>query len=261
MILATGDYGGNPELVLASAGETGLAEGLQEHFRTLSRGSSDGSGLTAALEAGAAASGLGQLEIWDSAPEQRRLGESRELLCVDSDGRWLTVPEEESAWLQKLMELPEGAYWAIGPAESAAEPQTDTAAAQKDARLVTAGTLEELAEAMGADPDLLRQAVESYNAMAPEGERLETGDYAAEWRTPVLAETPGGIRTNERGAVLREDGSVLPGLYAVGAAAAGVEDDGTELWSAAERAMLLPGRAVRTALGLPDEPEEPEASD
>ena len=114
---------------------------------------------------------------------------------------------------------------------------------------------------MGADPDLLRQAVESYNAAAPEGERLETGDYAAEWRTPVLAETPGGIRTDERGAVLREDGSVLPGLYAVGAAAAGVEDDGTELWSAAERAMLLPGRAVRTALGLPDEPEEPEASD
>ena len=261
VILATGDYGGNPELVLAGAGETGLAEGLQEHFRTLSRGSSDGSGLTAALEAGAAASGLGQLEIWDSAPEQRRLGESRELLCVDSDGRWLTVPEEESAWLQKLMELPEGAYWAIGPAESAAEPQTDTAAAQKDARLVTAGTLEELAEAMGADPDLLRQAVESYNAATPEGERLETGDYAAEWRTPVLAETPGGIRTDERGAVLREDGSVLPGLYAVGAAAAGVEDDGTELWSAAERAMLLPGRAVRTALGLPDEPEEPEASD
>ena len=121
---------------------------------------------------------------------------------------------------------------------------------------MTAGTLDELAEAMGADPDLLRQAVESYNAMAPEGERLETGDYAAEWRTSVLAETPGGIRTNERGAVLREDGSVLPGLYAVGAAAAGVEDDGTELWSAAERAMLLPGRAVRTALGLPDEPEE-----
>ncbi len=261
VILATGDYGGNPELVLAGAGETTLAEGLQEHFRTLSRGSSDGSGLTAALEAGAAASGLGQLEIWDSAPEQRRLGESRELLCVDSDGRWLTVPEEESAWLQKLMELPEGAYWAIGPAESAAEAQTDTAAAQKDARLVTAGTLEELAEAMEADPDLLRQAVESYNAAAPEGERLETGDYAAEWRTPVLAETPGGIRTDERGAVLREDGSVLPGLYAVGAAAAGVEDDGTELWSAAERAMLLPGRAVRTALGLPDEPEEPEASD
>lgn len=44
VILATGDYGGNPELVLAGAGETGLAEGLQEHFRTLSRGSSDGSG-------------------------------------------------------------------------------------------------------------------------------------------------------------------------------------------------------------------------
>lgn len=118
VILATGDYGGNPELVLAGAGETTLVEGLQEHFRTLSRGSSDGSGLTAALEAGAAASGLGQLEIWDSAPEQRRLGEEPwELLCVDSDGRWLTVPEEESAWLQKLMELPEGAYWALAGGE------------------------------------------------------------------------------------------------------------------------------------------------
>lgn len=126
---------------------------------------------------------------------------------------------------------------------------------------MTAGTLEELAEAMGADPDLLRQAVESYNAMAPEGERLETGDYAAEWRTPVLAETPGGIRTNERGAVLREDGSVLPGLYAVGAAAAGVEDDGTELWSAAERTMLLPGRLCAPPWAWPTSPEGAGASD
>ncbi|MEI3580243.1 MAG: hypothetical protein V8Q30_09835 [Acutalibacteraceae bacterium] len=99
------------------------------------------------------------------------------------------------------MELPEGAYWAIGPAESAAEPQTDTAAAQKDARLVTAGTLEELAEAMGADADVLRQAVESYNAVAPEGERLETGDYAAEWRTPVLAETLRGHSAPMSGAL------------------------------------------------------------
>ena len=69
------------------------------------------------------------------------------------------------------------------------------------------------------------------------------------------------MEEGQKVAIEREDGSVLPGLYAVGAAAAGVEDDGTELWSAAERAMLLPGRAVRTALGLPDEPEEPEASD
>lgn len=68
VILATGDYGGNPELVLAGARGNRTGGGTAEHFRTLSRGSSDGSGLTAALEAGAAASGLGQLEIWDSAP-------------------------------------------------------------------------------------------------------------------------------------------------------------------------------------------------
>ena len=110
VILATGDYGGNPELVLAGAGETGLAEGLQEHFRTLSRGSSDGSGLTAALEAGAAASGLGQLEIWDSAPEQRRLGESRELLCVAVSYTHLDVYKRQEPISKVLVRDKNGYY-------------------------------------------------------------------------------------------------------------------------------------------------------
>lgn len=261
VILATGDYGGNPELVLAGAGETGLAEGLQEHFRTLSRGSSDGSGLTAALEAGAAASGLGQLEIWDSAPEQRRLGESRELLCVDSDGRWLTVPEEESAWLQKLMELPEGAYWAIGPAESAAEPQTDTAAAQKDARLVTAGTLEELAEAMEADPDLLRPGGGELQCRGTRG--------GAGWKRGTMP--PMAVpRCLPRplGAPAPMSGALCCGRTAVCCRALRCGRSCRRCGGRRHRTVVgggtgdAPARtAVRTALGLPDEPEEPEASD
>ena len=258
VILATGDYGGSPDLVLEYAGETGLAQGLEKHFRTLSRGSSDGSGLMAARETGAAAAGLGQLELWDCAPEQRRLGESRTLLCVDSTGRRLTVPEEDSAWIARLLELPEGAFWAVGPADRLAEETARPSGASGEARLVTGESLEELAEAMGADPDRLRQAVEAYNAAVPAEDALGDGPWAAEWRTPVLAETPGGIRTNSRGEVLREDGSVLAGLYAVGTAAAGVEDDGTLLFSETERAMEFPGRAVRAALGLPETADQPD---
>ena len=265
VILATGDYGANPELVLDHTGDTELAALLREHFRTLSGRGSDGSGLEAAMEIGAAAVGLDCLELRDSAPEQRQLGESRTLACTDSTGALLTVPEEDDAWIRSLLALPEGTYWALGDADTLPDgPAQPENTGGTEGRLVTAQTLEELAAAMGADPAVLTASAERYNAAAPEENRLDRAPYYAEARTPVLAETPGGLRTDENGRVLREDGSVLEGLWAVGGTAAGVGEDGSVLYTGAERSGPMARRAARTALGLPPEPveeEEPGASD
>ncbi|OXM60447.1 FAD-binding protein [Amycolatopsis vastitatis] len=105
-----------------------------------------------------------------------------------------------------------------------------------------AGTLEELAGRIGADPDRMRRTIEAYNADARAGKPdamgkdaehvrpLETAPYYAldcSLRTqpgfPCPIITLGGLAVREEtGAVIRADGSAIPGLYAAGRNAVGV---------------------------------------
>lgn len=106
-----------------------------------------------------------------------------------------------------------------------------------------ADTLEALAAQAGIDPDGLKQTVERFNAMAAAGNDEDfdkgksafdryAGDpankpnpclgpvtkgpfYAMEIQAGDLG-TKGGLLTNEHAQVLREDSSVIPGLYAAG---------------------------------------------
>ena len=150
----------------------------------------------------------------------------------------------------QLLALSGGGAWAVGPARSVEEQPAGTVPIRPKIRLVTAATLEELAERIQADPVLLRQGADQ------EAETAAGEGVAAEWRTPVRPAPPGGLCTNGQGAVLREDGSVLPGLYAVGTAAAGVDDDGSPRYSRAERVCRFPARAVQAALGKLSLPEQ-----
>lgn len=93
--------------------------------------------------------------------------------------------------------------------------------------LFVADSVEDLAIQSGLDPVILKETVEEYNQMCVEGEdtkffkrreylrpivgkiyaaRLYSGGYA----------TLGGLNINEKAQVLREDGSVIRGLYAAG---------------------------------------------
>ncbi|MEO3781053.1 FAD-dependent oxidoreductase [Micromonospora sp. B11E3] len=112
--------------------------------------------------------------------------------------------------------------------------------------LLRAGSVPELADRIGVSRDVLVDTVARFNRAAGSGEDLEfgrgtgaydraLGDVNAEHVTlrplteppyfavPVhagLGGTKGGPRTDEHGRVARADGSVIPGLYAAGNAAA-----------------------------------------
>jgi len=113
----------------------------------------------------------------------------------------------------------------------------------KSGYIKRADTLEDLAAQTGIDPTGLKQTVERFNAMATAGkdEDFHKGDsafdryagdpankpnpclgpvakgpfYAIEVQAGDLG-TKGGLLTNERAQVLREDSTVIPGLYAAG---------------------------------------------
>lgn len=124
----------------------------------------------------------------------------------------------------------------------AADPRADRAMAEQGIK-VTAPTIAELAERIGADPAVLRAEVERFNGFACSGRDqdfhrgdsaydryygdptvhpnpnlgpIEKGPFTA-YRT-VIGDlgTKGGVVTDEHARALREDGSVIEGLYSAG---------------------------------------------
>jgi 3-oxosteroid 1-dehydrogenase len=111
-----------------------------------------------------------------------------------------------------------------------------------------ADTIEELATSIGVPPGALRETVEEFNAAVRAGhdDRFNRGDSAYDryygdptLPNPCLNEllkppfyaaklvpgdlgTKGGLLTDEHARVLREDGSVVEGLYATGNTSASV---------------------------------------
>jgi fumarate reductase flavoprotein subunit len=89
-----------------------------------------------------------------------------------------------------------------------------------------APTLEALGGKIGVDGRSLAAAVESHNAKLGSGDGarkpLFNGPFTALGPTrSIILLTEGGLAVNERLQVLREDGSVIPGLYAAGSAGQG----------------------------------------
>ncbi|MFB2550469.1 FAD-dependent oxidoreductase [Ensifer soli] len=110
--------------------------------------------------------------------------------------------------------------------------------------IVRDATIEGLARKIGLDPAALRATVDRFNGFCDKGRdedfrrgeggwedykahgaknklgRIEKGPFVALSLNRSFLGTKGGARTNERGQVLREDGSIIAGLYAAGLAMA-----------------------------------------
>lgn len=118
-------------------------------------------------------------------------------------------------------------------------------------KLYEAGSVGELAEQMGVDPDALRKTVEEYNNFCKGGDTeffkdkrylrpiWEAPFYAARIR-PSGYGTVGGIRINENCEACGPDFYPIPGLYAAGADACNIYDD--------SYMFLLPGNSMGFAL-------------
>lgn len=111
-------------------------------------------------------------------------------------------------------------------------------------------TIEGLAEAFGLPPDQLTQTLTTYHAAADGNQddalgrkhciRLEPPYYGVKV-TGALFHTQGGLKVDVNARVLKEDGTVIPNLYAGGGVAAGVSGHGPDGY--------LSGNGLLTALG------------
>lgn len=111
------------------------------------------------------------------------------------------------------------------PLEGGAEA---IAEAVEKGNIFKADTIEELASMMELDATALKETVDAYNGYAADGVDPEfgcpasglvpvaTAPFYAAQNNPAMFATVGGLYGNEYMQVLRNDGSVIEGLYAIG---------------------------------------------
>jgi 3-oxosteroid 1-dehydrogenase len=195
---------------------------------------------------------------------------ANECLPYDRFGREMaTAPERIPSWF--VFDSREG-----GRLPAIAMPEGDPAAHLEAGTRVQADSIAELAERIGVPADALVATVERFNGFCESGvdEDFGRGDdeydtFFAAGQGPNKALTPcdrapfhaarfvlsdlgtkGGLVTDERGRVLREDGSPIAGLYAASNSAASVfgtvyPGPGAPLGSA----MVFASLAVQDVLG------------
>lgn len=168
----------------------------------------------------------------------------------------------DGAWAEKIpATLPYGGglFWGLdhGPdAPGFTVPATERLMnfARKGGNLVEADTPEELAEKMGVPADEFVKTLNRYNQMCYAGHDdqfgkrkelmipLDKPPYYALRFGPAVLVVIGGLKVNADMEVLDENGDPVPGLYAVGNAAAGRYG--------VDYPMVIPGTSHGTALTL-----------
>jgi tricarballylate dehydrogenase len=249
VILACGGYESSPEMLAASIGAPAA------NLRAISRGTTfnRGEGIRMALEAGARRSG-----DWDgfhcepvdprsTAPEAVVLTYPYGIVVNRAGKRFFDegaarVDETWETLARTIAFTQDGAIaYAIFDQRLYGIRNYDRAI-KSDVPPVRAGSILELARALGVDPEALAATVDGYNAAAIDDETkfdptrmdglralYELEIPKSNWARPIdrppyyayplvgaIAYTFGGLEANEEAEVLREDGTPLPGLYAAG---------------------------------------------
>ncbi len=244
VILTTGGYGANEELVLK------YSDGAITTTLHSCAVSSTGDGLELAEAVGANLINLDQIQVHPLGDPIDDCGcvaefvgnwmSATEYLFVNKEGQRF-INEDATRYEISMAELQQtdGQMWLIVDSSTITDQVASDRAEQIDSLLAdghsyVADTLEELAEQIGVDADALTATVEQYNEYMTNGKdedfgksaseeyTIAEGPFYASLRTPTVHYTMGGIEINTETQVLDADGNAIPGLYAAGEVASGI---------------------------------------
>ncbi|MGY0499953.1 FAD-binding protein [Nocardia sp. FBN12] len=246
VVLTTGGFIANGEMVARHAPAYPWSQGLP-----LGSAGDDGSGITMALDIGAASGNMDAMSTWRFiAPPSALFG----AIAVNASGRRMIDESRYGAALGAAIAASPGhRAWLLVDAELEAEARRQIGTQSvwfqrmQTERLLRIGrvggdTVEEVAARAGIDGSALRETVDAHNRAVehnrpdplgkPDDIRrpLRTGPFAlldisfkARLTYPMPMLTLGGLLVDEdTGAVRAENGGVVAGLFAAGRAAVGV---------------------------------------
>lgn len=245
VILACGGFEGNPEMLSRYVGPGAI------NLRPVARGGhyNKGEGIRMALEVGAAPNG--DFGSYHAEPIDPRSGVAEPAIftfpygiLVNKGGERFTdeapgtVDAHYENVTRRIYEQRDGLAWLITDARLDDVPNWQKGS-RTDQPPVTAGSLAELAAAIGVPADVLTQTVTRYNAACGEGgfDPLRADGLAttglnppkSNWARPIDQApfrawpvisanvfTFGGLKVDRHARVIDQDGQPIPGLYAAG---------------------------------------------
>ncbi len=239
VVVAAGGFAMNPEMVAEHTPALGQKRRTKHHGVVepyiLGNPNDDGLGIRMGVSAGGVATNLDQMFITAAAypPEILLTG-----IIVNKDGkRFVTEDSYHSRTSAFVLEQPEQIAYLIVDEEHMQMPEMPLI------KFIDGWeSVEEMEAALGIPPGNLVETLQRYNEHAAAGEDPDFHkhpDYVAPqtkgpWaafdlslgRAMYSGFTMGGLTVNVDGQVLRDDGSVIEGLYAAGACASNIAQDG-----------------------------------
>lgn len=232
IILATGGFGGNLEMVTEY-------DAALDGFVTTNHEGATGNGLLMAQALGADLVDMEQIQIHPTVQQETSYliteavrGEGGVLINQNGE-RFYNELETRDNVSAAIIALPEqSAYVVID--EALKERVTAINQYESMGFVLKGETLEELAEQMGVPAESLQTTLDTWNESVANGSDeafgrttgMEIGlleaPYYAIKIAPGIHHTMGGVKINTNGQVLREDGTVIEGLYAAGEATGGL---------------------------------------
>lgn len=238
VILATGGYAASAELVKKYNGLSGLP--------TSNAPTSTGDGITMGTAAGAATTGMEYIQIhphgnpMTGGLQSHFAGVIKNSIYVNKNGkRFVEESGRRDVISNATIAQPgqimysifdsEGGFYAGVKELPAAELENLTSKKY----LYVGDSLEDLAKKAGIDPEGLKATVARYNELVAAGKDTDFEKDEVELPigkapfycvplSPTLHHTMGGLKINTEAQVLREDGSVIAGLYACGEVTGGI---------------------------------------
>ena len=236
VVLATGGFSANAPMVVEY---NNYWPGLSPTMPSTNSSAITGDGINMAKAIGADLVGMGFAQLMPSShPVDGSLfsgiwGSAETQVFVNKEGkRYVNEYAERDVLSKAALDQTDGIFYIICDAKIASDPDR-IASMEAAGNVVSADTLEELANKLGIPADAFVETIDRYNSFVEKqvdedfgkplfGEKIDTAPFVATPRSPSLHHTMGGVKIDPEAHVINTEGNVIPGLYAAGEVCGGI---------------------------------------
>ena len=236
VILTTGGFSANAPMVVEY---NNYWPGLSPTMPSTNSAAITGDGINMAKAIGADLVGMGFAQLMPSShPVDGSLfsgiwGSAETQVFVNKEGkRYVNEYAERDVLSKAALDQTDGIFYIICDAKIASDPDR-IASMEAAGNVVSADTLEELANKLGIPADTFVETIDRYNTFVENqvdedfgkplfGEKIDTAPFVATPRSPSLHHTMGGVKIDPDAHVINTEGNVIPGLYAAGEVCGGI---------------------------------------
>lgn len=252
VVLSTGGFAANSKMV-QEYNTSGKWNDLSKVMTTNRYSSSQGDGITMALEVGASLTDMDQIQLLYLGNTKdgqltkyppRDVNGTDQIIFINKEGeRFVREDGRRDEICLAVIEQTDSIFYMLESADGAGyvditDPDWRSADGftfeylEENGYIVVADTLEELAGKLNMDAATLQATVDAFNA-AVDGAtdefgrtlfstKLENGPWVATARQACVHHTMGGVTIDTEARVLSEDGTAVSGLYAAGEVTGGI---------------------------------------